>query len=201
MFDSTTMGAFASFVIMMTGTPGPGNLTFMAIGSANGYRKTFPLIIAAMLGGIVLHAAVGLGLGQLFSGSGPFVTMLKLVGFTYMAYLAYRIATIKLGTSDRSRQLSMWESFLIHPLSPKTWAMSLVAFTTYFAANGQAQSLNTLVVIISFSLGALVFHSLWALSGASILLMLGQGKTLRIVTVSLSSIMLGTTAYSLFMTA
>ncbi|MTH98831.1 LysE family translocator [Roseibium sp. RKSG952] len=197
--DLSTLAAFAVFVIIMTGTPGPGNLTFMAIGAASGYRTAFPVIIASQIGSIPLKLLVAYGLGHFMAEGGLIVTVFKVLSMGYMTYLAWRIISLSISPKGSVALPSFWEGLLIHPLSPKTWAMCLVAFSTFLAGNSLSIHENALVLATGFTLGGLVFHSLWALVGASILAVLGEGAVLRTVTVVMAIGMLAATLWAMLL--
>ncbi len=127
--DYATFLAFAVFVIVMTGTPGPGNLTFLAIGASAGYRTAFPVIVASQIGSLPLKLSVAYGLGHVMAGGGTVVTVFKVLSMAYMTYLAWRIVCLSVKPKGEVALPSFWEGLLIHPLSPKTWAMNLVAFS------------------------------------------------------------------------
>lgn len=195
--DLATFLAFAVFVIVMTGTPGPGNLTFLAIGASAGYRSAFPVIIASQVGYMPLALSVAYGLGAVMAGGGLVVTLFKVLSMTYMAYLAWRIISLTVKPKGEVALPSFWEGVLIHPLSPKTWAMNLVAFSTFLAGNGLGLHENALILAAGFCLGGLVFHSLWALVGVSILKLIGEGPLMRMITVIMAIAMLAATLWAL----
>ena len=60
-----TYTAFVLFVIVMTGTPGMGNLSMMAIGQTTGFRSSLPFLVGTTVGAVSLNTLVGLGLGGL----------------------------------------------------------------------------------------------------------------------------------------
>ncbi|WP_422374055.1 LysE family translocator [Roseibium sp.] len=195
--DLATLFAFAVFVIVMTGTPGPGNLTFLAIGASSGYRTAFPVILASQVGSLALNLSVALGLGHVMASGGPVVTIFKGLSMAYMTYLAWRIISLSVKPKGEVALPSFWEGVLIHPLSPKTWAMSLVAFSTFLAGNGLSVPENALILMIGFTLGGMVFHSLWALVGVSILALIGDGPLMRVITVAMAIAMLAATVWAL----
>ena len=195
--DLATLTAFAVFVIIMTGTPGPGNLTFLAIGASSGYRTAFPVIIASQIGSLPLKLSVAYGLGHVMAGGGPIVTFFKVLSMAYMTYLAWRIVSLTVKPKGEVALPSFWEGLLIHPLSPKTWAMNMVAFTTFFAGNSLSVHENALILMTGFCLGGLVFHSLWALAGVSILALIGEGQLMRWITILMAVSMLAATVWAL----
>ncbi|MGS4991495.1 LysE family translocator [Roseibium sp. RP-7] len=195
--DYATFLAFAVFVIVMTGTPGPGNLTFLAIGASAGYRTAFPVIVASQIGSLPLKLSVAYGLGHVMAGGGTVVTVFKVLSMAYMTYLAWRIVGLSVKPKGEVALPSFWEGLLIHPLSPKTWAMNLVAFSTFLAGNGLGIHENAMILVAGFTLGGMVFHSLWALVGVSILALIGEGPLMRAVTVTMAIAMLAATVWAL----
>ncbi len=155
--DYATFLAFAVFVIVMTGTPGPGNLTFLAIGASAGYRTAFPVIVASQIGSLPLKLSVAYGLGHVMAGGGTVVTVFKVLSMAYMTYLAWRIVCLSVKPKGEVALPSFWEGLLIHPLSPKTWAMNLVAFSTFLAGNGLGIHENAMILVAGFTLGGWCF--------------------------------------------
>jgi threonine/homoserine/homoserine lactone efflux protein len=195
--DLTTFIAFAVFIVVMTGTPGPGNLTFLAIGASAGYRTAFPVIVASQLGSLPLKLSVAYGLGHVMASGGTIVTIFKVLSMAYMSYLVWRIVSLSVKPKGEVALPSFWEGLLIHPLSPKTWAMNLVAFSTFLAGNGLSIHENALILVAGFTLGGMVFHSLWALAGVSILALIGEGPLMRAITISMAIAMLAATVWAL----
>ena len=199
LMDIATLTAFALFIIVMTGTPGPGNLTFLAIGAAAGYRSAFPVIVASQIGSLPLKLSVAYGLGHVMANGGPIVLAFKILSMAYMTYLAWRIVSLSVKPKGEVSLPSFWEGLLIHPLSPKTWAMNMVAFTTFLAGNGLSVHENAIILTTGFVLGGLVFHSLWALAGVSILAIVGEGRLMRAITVLMAFTMLAATIWALML--
>ena len=76
------------FAIAGAFTPGPNNMISAGSGAAFGFRRTIPQIWGVALGYAFLVAAVGLGLGGLFTAV-PFLhPAMKIAGAVYLLYLA-----------------------------------------------------------------------------------------------------------------
>src|SRR5690606_6456977 len=63
--------AFVLFAFVTSVTPGPNNMMLLASGVNFGVRRSVPHMLGISLGFMVLVAAVGLGLGQLFERFPP----------------------------------------------------------------------------------------------------------------------------------
>ena len=198
MADWSTFLAFIIFVTVMTGTPGPGNLTFMAIGAKLGTRAAMPSIWGANLADVLMNIMVAQGLGLLMTQSGPLSLILKALCMAYMVYLAWRILNMSRATKGDVKALSFWEGALIHPLSPKTWAMNVMGFSIYFTPSGSLWD-ETAILAGSFFTGGMIFHTLWAYMGASIMKILGHGRVFQAFTATMVALMVGATAWSLWL--
>ncbi|WP_321449091.1 LysE family translocator [uncultured Cohaesibacter sp.] len=197
MADWSTLMAFAVFVCVMSGTPGPGNLTFMALGAKAGFGAVVRPLCGAILGAAILGLCVALGLGALLMQEGWIANIFRGLSMGYMLYLAWRIMTMHKADKKDAAHLSFAEGILIHPLSPKTWAMYSIAFSLYFNPTGSLLD-ETAILIGGFAMGGLVFHSLWGFMGAKVMQFLGDGRKYQLFTATMAVLMVGTTAWSLW---
>jgi len=204
-FSIPTVGAnmldnilpFVLFVIAMTGTPGPGNLTMMAIGQSTGFTSSIPFLAGTAVGCIVLNSLVACGLGELIVASPVVATMLRIVGLMYILYLAGKILSIQLTAKKIEKRFSFFEGTLIHPLSPKSWAMSIVAFSQFIKPD-QHLGPQIVVFVFIFLLGLLVFHSSWCAAGALIPRLITSGRVLFYTNCTMVVLMVGATGYAMF---
>lgn len=189
---------FVLFVLAMTGTPGVGNLTMLAIGQATGLRSALPFLAGTTVGMIALNTMVGLGLGSLFQTSPAAATAMKVAGTAYILYLAWRILGMHLSAGAAQPRLSFVEGVFIHPLNPKSWAMSVVGFSM----------LSDPGVPLAFQVGAFVgtfvvfqsgCHSLWGWAGSIMGRALTKGPALAALNAGLVTAMVGATVYALFL--
>lgn len=198
MLDWSSFVAFMIFVAVMTGTPGPGNLAFMAIGAQIGPMAALRPILGAMLGAACMNVLIAQGLGAVLQQNLILTRGLQIISMAYMLYLAWRIVTMHKSDGGKARALSFWEGVLIHPLSPKTWAMGVIGYSVYFSPQGSLWD-ETAVLVGGFAIGALVFHSSWAFAGASIMRLLGRGRAFHVFTFTMATLMLGSTIWSLWL--
>ena len=84
--------AIIIFVISTCGTPGPNNTLIMASGLNYGIRRSLQHFFGIWVGFPAMFVAVGLGISRLFEEFPILHVMLKVVGATYLSYLAWRIA-------------------------------------------------------------------------------------------------------------
>ncbi|OIQ49820.1 Homoserine/homoserine lactone efflux protein [Pseudodesulfovibrio hydrargyri] len=192
-----TYAAFVLFVIVMTGTPGAGNLTMMGIGQTTGFKSAIPFLIGATVGAVSLDTMVALGLGKIIQTSPNLATVMKVCGTCYILYLGWKLLTMRLGSHAVNRRFTFWEGVILHPLNPKSWAMALVGFTQ-FADPSLPLLWQVSVFVLTFMVFQVSFHSAWGLAGAAILRTLKSGAVLTGVNCVLVAVMVGATMYALF---
>lgn len=190
-------GAFLIFVMVMTGTPGPGNLSLMAIGQSSGFRGALPFLCGVAVGFASLTGLVGFGLGEAVNASPAARVVLKVAGSLYILHLAFKVLRLQVSPPEASRRFTFGEGLMLHPLSPKSWGM-LAASAGQFLQPGGNMAVKTALFAGTYIVCMLGFHSLWCLAGASILRALGSRGALAAVTACMALLMVGATAYALF---
>jgi len=188
---------FALFVIAMTGTPGPGNLTMMAIGQTTGFSSAISFLAGTATGCVLLNTLVACGLGELLLSSPVAALTLRIGGFVYILYLAAKIMFMQLEHKKAVKRFSFVEGFFIHPLSPKSWAMAVVSFSQFMKPEQPLLS-QIVVFVVIFLCGLLVFHSSWCAAGAFIPRLIRSGRILFFINCSMVTLMIGATAWAMF---
>lgn len=187
---------FSLFISVMTGTPGPGNMTMMAIGQTTGFRSAVPFLIGTTIGFAVLNLFVSFGLGEAFQRWEELAFILKIAGTIYIIYLAIKLFKLQAAPPETVKQFSLQEGILLHPLSPKSWAMSVAAYSQFFDTLPMDIT-TTALFIIPFMIGQVTFHSMWCGLGAGLYNSLKSPQTRLMVNSSLVLLMLGATFYAL----
>ena len=158
------------FVILMVGTPGPANLLVMIGGARHGVGKCAGFIFGLIGGKLVLNIGFGIGLGLFLTGQPLLLQILKFASAGYMIWLAVRswprsLRKTPTQQSDPVTQFRFRDGVIVHPLNPKAWLMVVLAWGN-FAPAVDDFTLQLPVVIGSFVLCQLLFHSLWCGLGA-----------------------------------
>jgi len=155
------------FIILMVSTPGPANLLLMSAGAQWGYRRSLPFLSGLVAGKLVLNVAMALGFMAVLLNSPRVLTTLSWVSAGYMAYLALRQWTPAEENGEPSNSLGFLQGLVVHPLSPKTWMMTTLAFSQ-FAPTFPTEIERLAVVPLSFLFFQILFHSIWCLAGAAL---------------------------------
>ncbi|HIP39040.1 MAG TPA: LysE family translocator [Desulfocapsa sulfexigens] len=188
---------FILFVIAMTGTPGPGNLTMMAIGQTSGFTSSIRFLMGTAVGCIFLDTLVASGLGEMITASPLIANILRVGGSLYILYLAVKILRMQFSTTNVNKRFSFFEGLLIHPLSPKSWAMAVVAFSQFMKPE-QPLAPQIAIFVFCFLIGLLVFHSSWCAAGALIPRLISSGRLLFSINCIMVTLMIGATGYAMF---
>ena len=92
------------FAFVASATPGPNNMMLLASGVNFGFRRTVPHMAGITLGFGVMIVLAGLGAGQVF-GRWPWLySVLKVGSVAYLLWLAWKIATAGVMTTDGDPQ-------------------------------------------------------------------------------------------------
>ena len=161
--------SMALFAFVTSVTPGPNNMMLLASGVNHGIRPTLPHMLGISCGHFVMLLAVGLGLGELFTQIPVVYTVMKIVGFAYMIYLAWGIA--KSGPPESrdleaigAKPLSFLGAAAFQWVNPKAWVMALGYFSNYLPKD--ADVFLIAITSVLFSLINFPSISVWVLMGA-----------------------------------
>ena len=165
MLELSVLFSLWAFIILMVGTPGPAKLLAMSAGSQLGFYKCIPFTLGLTLGKILLNTAMGLGLGILLVNFTTFQTTIKFIGAGYMIYLALKSWNINIKNKEGQPNIGWKQGVLVHPLNPKAWVMTLIAWTEFGPQLGNF-TLQFIVITLSFAVTQIFMHNLWSLLGA-----------------------------------
>ena len=189
-YSNTLILALLSFVVATAFTPGPNNLMLLSSGLTFGYKRTLPLITGIMIGFPLMVVAVGLGVGELFEVFPLLYSILKVVGISYLVWMAWKISQTKgtLNTSETSKPFTILQSALFQWVNPKAWIMAMTSTTSFISNEGDIQLQVLFIAFIYFIVGLFSTHS-WALGGVLLQKIIQQEKSLHIFNVSMALLM------------
>jgi threonine/homoserine/homoserine lactone efflux protein len=173
---------FALYALASSITPGPNNLMLMASGANFGIRPTLPHAMGISLGFGLMVVIVGLGLGALFLASPILQAGMKVLGFGYILWLAWKVANssgIGEGDSAKGRPFTFIEAALFQWINIKAWMMAIGAVSVYTTPGGNVL-LEVLVLALIFVLVNQPSVALWMVLGAEIKRFLSTPRALRI---------------------
>lgn len=173
--DSALLLAITLFAFVMSVTPGPNNMMLLASGAQFGYLRTLPHIFGVILGVALLLASVLLGLGVLFRLYPGLYELLKVLGSSYLLWLAWKIATAATDETAFNQQaepsgnapMKLLPASLFQFINPKAWAMTIGSVSTFTLA-GERYIESGLWIMGTFAIMGFIAISLWTCLGVAI---------------------------------
>lgn len=159
--------AVAFFAIASTGTPGPNNMMILASGLNFGVYRSIPHWLGIITGVPMMIITLGLGLEQLFVHYPISFLIIKIIGSSYLLYMAYKITQLKVdGTEQhtRSRPFTFVQAFFFQWVNPKAWVMSIGAIATFTQAADPLLP-QIISIAITFNVMGAVCVGLWLTTG------------------------------------
>lgn len=181
----------------MVGTPGPANLLVMSCGVQHGYSACIPFIAGLIGGKLVLNLAMVLGVGSLLEAYPALARVLTYMSACYMTWLALKGWNVMAENSAVAMRPRFQQGVWVHPLNPKAWVMTTLAFSQFGSGYDEAWQ-RYLVIPLSFALAQLLLHSAWCYAGAVLRTSLGSSL---IMTRCLILVTIATVIWALFLAA
>ena len=164
---SVAVTSFAVFAARQGGTPGPANMALLATGARYGLRPALPFVAGVALGKQLVIWPIGFGLMHL-ADTAPWVfTALKYISATYIIYLAWRVANMRLETDVEAKAPGFMAGLIVHPLNPKAWGMITAGFTAFIAPGTPTFEATLTIAAILLAVQA-VLHPIWTYGGQQI---------------------------------
>ena len=179
------------FSVSAAFTPGPNNIMIMSSGVNFGARASMPHLFGICLGFPAMFLATGFGLGALFLNYPVLHMMIKVLGLTYLTYLAWQIATS--GKVERGellgRPLTFFQAALFQWVNPKAWIMGTSAIAAFTVVG---QDLVPQVLLIGFVFLSMAFPSagVWLAFGSSLKQLFENIVYLRVFNITMAILLM-----------
>ncbi|WP_028456479.1 LysE family translocator [Chitinilyticum litopenaei] len=192
--------AFASYIAVMSITPGPNNIMLASSGVNFGFRRTVPHIFGISLGCALQLALCTVALTLVLRWIGPLRLPFALAGCGYLLWLSWQLA--RAGAPGEAagraahRPMSVWGAAIFQWINPKAWVM--VVNTAILFAPAQSQLLQGAALLsLGIALINLPCISVWALAGDALRRQLQHPAALRIFNLTMAVLMGGTALWLL----
>jgi threonine/homoserine/homoserine lactone efflux protein len=184
--------AFASYCLAASITPGPNNLMLMASGANHGVRRSLPHVLGISLGFSFMVAVMALGLGRLFLSAPWLQGVLKVAGFAWLCWLAWKIATGNgMGDGEAGgRPMTFLEAAAFQWVNAKAWMMILGAVSIYL---DPARDLLVEVALLAgvFAIVGFPCMMAWLWAGVAIRRLLSRPGALRAFNIAMAVLLVG----------
>ena len=173
---------FALFALVTSITPGPNNTMLLASGVNFGFNRTIPHMLGITCGFFILVLAVGFGLGAVFQSYPVLYSVLRVVGASYLLYLAWKIAhsgPVSDSADGQAKPISYLGAAAFQWVNPKAWIMAIGAISTYTPLQGYFT--NVIVIAGVFALINLPSVGVWVVCGSLLRNVLRDRRWLRLL--------------------
>lgn len=155
------MFAIFIFALVATITPGPNNIMLMSSGSTYGYIKTLPLLVGIVSGFMAMFISVGFGFSVVFKLYPYSLIIIKYIGFAYLIYLSWKIATTDTQAIDSNKsRVGFLSIFFFQWLNPKSWIVVTSSLGAYVKPEG-SYAYQVMQIIFIFFIAALISSHTW----------------------------------------
>lgn len=203
--DNALFVSLVGFAFIAAGTPGPNNLLLMSSGALFGWRQTLPHLGGILLGFAVVMASAVFGLGTLVEKWPWLITVVRIVGATWLAWMSIRFfkAAVKADqTSSRveeapiSRPFRFFEAVLFQWVNPKGIIAALSSAGAYISIAELAWQ-RAIIIVGVFFVAGLVACSGWMIAGDALNRYMSSGRSAPYVNAAMGILILATAFFIL----
>ncbi len=181
---------------LLLGSPGPAPLALAATGATYGVRKGTPFLLGILLGLSCAIVGATAGLSVLFSSFPNVRFSCQLVGATYIAYIAFKIASAPILTNNASESAPKFkDGFILNILNPKAYAAFLAIFSQFLLPFTDSM-IGYIVTGITCLLVATVVDILWLCFGGILKPVFSHPTQARAIRIVFALLMLGAVIYT-----
>jgi threonine/homoserine/homoserine lactone efflux protein len=161
---------FTALLVLATAmsfSPGPNTTLSTALAANHGLRRALPFVCSVAVGWAALLTLCALGVGALVLAVPLLGLAIKLVGVSYLLWLATKIArSSQLGEADSARlNIGFWQGAALQFVNIKAWMLALAIVSGWIA--GRADPGLRFAVVLPVMLGyALASNLTYALAGS-----------------------------------
>ena len=125
-------GPFLSFLIVVSITPGPNNLTAATLGMKGGMKTAAPFVFGVYLGVAVLLTLVGFLKIALSGFFQQYLLVFKIVGSAYLLWLAWGMIRKTDGPGDGKGNVSFLKGVALQLVNPKGLVFAFAMYALFF---------------------------------------------------------------------
>ncbi len=151
-----------SFAILVT--PGPNNIVLLTTSINYGIKETIPNLLGIWFG-FGLLIIIGTSSLGFFINETPFLLIgLKIFGFVYILYLAYKIFKNNSFDAENKKPINFFESTLLKISNPKGLILIFAIVTNFWMVN-ESYLYNLLYLIFFLISVSVVSNLIWVALG------------------------------------
>ena len=122
---------FILAVVVLVATPGPALMSIVGVGAAFGFKVGVVYVAGVILGANFVSLLAVSGLFAFLTAFPRLQFLLTTISVCYLCYIAYRIATSKVGldTTSKPVKIGLSDGIVIQLLNPKACVIALALFS------------------------------------------------------------------------
>ncbi len=194
-YTLTMIISITSFALASTMTPGPNNIMLLSSGLTFGYKRTIPHALGINFGFPVMVICVGLGVGKLFEVF-PFVyTVLKVVGISYLLWMAWHIANTKGSPATQNKNdkpFTFFQAALFQWVNPKAWVVAITS-TAAFITDHKIAFIQVMIISCIFFFCGILSTNSWSLGGVMLKKFIQNERLIKLFNITMAILILGST--------
>lgn len=145
---------------------GPGNVLCAVCGATNGFKKSVPFILGLDLVYTTYSILIGFGLVTLILTNPSLMTVIQILGISYIFWLAYKFLTRKsISKKEGNPELRFIDGLISQALNIKGVTIIITMYSQFLNKDE-----NIVYEVLSLSLALLILnlftHFTWAYGGA-----------------------------------
>jgi threonine/homoserine/homoserine lactone efflux protein len=184
--------ALAILAFVGSFTPGPNNMIATVTGANHGFRAALPHVFGVPFGFASMLIAGGVAALLL---TYPFLAaLLKWAGIAYLLFISWQLVRPQVTGNELNRlgmkPLSFWQSAAFQYANPKAWMLAAATAGSFMASN--TTIVRIAIIVVVFSITAMISVLTWAWVGAALRNWLGVGSRMRIFNVAMGALLAAT---------
>lgn len=164
----TQLISFSIFTFLLAISPGPDNIFVLTQSIANGFKKSFIIILGLMFGCIIHTTLLAFGVSTLLAKNPFLLQVIKWAGALYLVYLAYKVykspTTINMLSKNKTPDnVSLFKvGLLMNLLNPKVLLFFLAVFPSFLWDNQNHTIIQFYILGFTFIIISLLIFTLIA---------------------------------------
>lgn len=174
-----TVLTFLGLLLPITLSPGPATIALAGLGMSHGVVRSMPFFSGLLVACLIIVAAGGLGLNELFLSSPLAYEIIRYAGIAYILYLAWKLLRAKPKVDGEApASAGFFDGMLLTALNPKFYVLVTVFYSQFLkpGQGGLYYLIAGLVIVLTLS------QLVWLLIGAGMRPLLKSERALQIQT-------------------
>jgi threonine/homoserine/homoserine lactone efflux protein len=186
--------ALAILAFVGSFTPGPNNMIATVTGANHGFRAALPHVFGVPFGFASMLIAGAAGVAALLLTYPFLAALLKWAGIAYLLFISWQLVRPQVTGNELNRlgmkPLSFWQSAAFQYANPKAWMLAAATAGSFMASN--TTIVRIAIIVVVFSITAMISVLTWAWVGAALRTWLGVGSRMRIFNVAMGALLAAT---------